>query len=149
MAQRKEVTPKNPQQKKPQSSNVTTVEELASYAKGMVVDLPPFAPDMPLRARVRRPSMLSLAKQGKIPNELLSSAIELFTKGRIGVADENQSKALSNMYKVCKIIAEATLLEPTVKDFEEAGLEFTDDQLTTIYAFSQQGVEALKAFRKE
>ena len=61
--------------------NITTLADLQSYAAGTIVRFPDFAEGQPFVARVRRPSMLVLAKQGKIPNTLLTAAGELFSKG--------------------------------------------------------------------
>ena len=54
--------------------NITTLADLQSYAAGTIVRFPDFAEGQPFVARVRRPSMLVLAKQGKIPNTLLAAA---------------------------------------------------------------------------
>ena len=58
--------------------NVTSIEDLKNYASGTVVEMPPFAEGQPLIARLKRPSILGMAKQGKIPNTLLVKANELF-----------------------------------------------------------------------
>ena len=60
------------------SNDITSIAQLSEYAKGQVVRLPDFAPDQPFVARLKRPSMLVLAKSGKIPNSLLETASSLF-----------------------------------------------------------------------
>ena len=127
--------------------SVTTIDDLRNYASGTIVRFPDFADGQPLVARVRRPSMLVMAKSGKIPNALLSSAGELFTKGGSDV-DVDNPNLLSDMYDVCHLIAEATLIEPTLEDIEGVGLQLTDDQLTTIFNYCQLGVKALDSFRE-
>ena len=57
--------------------NITSLSDLQTYAAGTIVRFPDFAEGQPFVARVRRPSMLVLAKQGKIPNTLLTAAGEL------------------------------------------------------------------------
>lgn len=126
---------------------VTSIAELQSYKEGKIIELPPFAEGQPFVARVRRPSMLVLAKSGKIPNSLLSAAGDLFTKGGSNM-DTDNPRLLADMYGVCHLIAEATLIEPTLKDIEDAGLELTDDQLMTIFNYSQAGAQALEPFRQ-
>src|SRR5574344_685270 len=79
--------------------NITTITDLQSYATGTVVRFPDFAEGQPFVARVRRPSMLVLAKQGKIPNSLLTQAGELFTKGGAGIDTDNENM-LSDMYDI-------------------------------------------------
>lgn len=127
---------------------VTTIGQLQTYSKGKVVRLPDFAEGQPFVARVRRPSMLVLAKQGKIPNSLLSTANELFVGGGSGVDIENE-KLLQDMYDVCMIVCDACLIEPTLQDIEDAGLTLSDDQIMALFNYAQQGVKALEPFRQE
>lgn len=125
---------------------VTSVIDLQKYAQGTIVRFPDFAEGQPLVARVRRPSLLVLAKQGKIPNSLLTAAGELFS----GTAGDNvNSNTLRDMYDVCHIVCEAALLEPTLHDIESTGMVLSDDQLMAIFNYTQVGVKSLEPFRKE
>lgn len=128
------------------NSKVTSITDLQSYKNGTVVQLPDFAEGQPLVARVRRPSMLVLAKRGKIPNTLLGTAANLFAKGGEGM-DADNTQMLADMYDVCHIIAESTLIEPTLADIEACGLELTDDQMMAIFNYTQVGTKALESFR--
>lgn len=127
---------------------ITTVSDLQSYAAGQVVRFPDFAEGQPLVARVRRPSLLVLAKSGKIPNRLMTTAGELFAKGGSGMDADNENM-LSDMYDIMHIICESALVQPTLKDIENAGLILSDDQLMEIFNYTQAGVKALESFRKE
>lgn len=141
-----------PQQVKPVNCdtpmNITTLADLQSYAAGTVVRFPDFAEGQPFVARVRRPSLLVLAKHGKIPNTLLATASELFSKGGAGIDTDNENM-LSDVYDILRIICEASLIQPTLKDIEDAGLSLSDDQLLAIFNYTQNGVKALEFFRKE
>lgn len=127
---------------------ITTIADLQNYASGTVVRFPDFAEGQPFVARVRRPSMLVLAKQGKIPNTLLIAAGELFTKGGGGM-DADNVEMLGQVYDICKIICRAALVEPTMDDIKSAGMELSDDQLMAIFNYTQNGIKALEPFRKE
>ena len=129
-----------------QAMNVTSFADLQKYASGTVVRFPDFAEGQPFVARVRRPSMLVLAKQGKIPNSLLNAANELFAKGGQGL-DADNDNLLSDMYEICKIICSASLIQPTMDEIESAGVELADDQIMAIFNYSQGGVKALEPFR--
>lgn len=128
---------------------VTTLSDLVNYAQGQVVELPPFAEGMPFVARLRRPSMLALVKGGKIPNDLLRSANELFM-GQSG-SEKNllDDTTMSKMMEVFEILCEASFVEPTYKEIKESGIELTDDQYTFIFNYSQHGIKALKSFRRK
>ena len=131
-----------------QAMEITSVSDLQSYAKGTVVRFPDFAEGQPFVARVRRPSMLVLAKCGKIPNTLLTSAGELFAKGGSGIDTDNENM-LRDMYDIMHIICESALIQPTLKEIEEVGLQLSDDQMMAIFNYSQAGLKALESFRKE
>ena len=128
--------------------SVTSISDLQKYKSGTIVRLPDFAEGQPFVARLRRPSMLVLAKQGKIPNALLNAAGELFMNGGSGM-DVDNSEMLSQIYDVCKIICESALLQPTLAEIESVGMELSDEQMMAIFNYSQNGIEALKPFRKE
>lgn len=144
--------PRNASQVKPvncdKAMEITSASDLQSYAKGVVIRLPDFSEGQPFVARVRRPSMLVLAKQGKIPNSLLTAAGELFAKGGGGLDSDNE-KMLSDMYDIMRIICGAALMEPTLSEIEAAGLDLSDDQMMAIFNYSQAGVKALEPFRQE
>lgn len=128
--------------------NITSLADLQRYASGTVVRFPDFTEGQPFVARVRRPSMLVLAKSGKIPNTLLATANELFSKGGGGL-DVDDPKMLSNFYDTCRVICEAALVQPTMSDIESVGLNLSDDQVMAIFNYTQVGVKALQSFRKE
>lgn len=124
----------------------TSIFDLQRYSKGTLVRFPDFAEGQPFVARVRRPSMLVLAKQGKIPNTLLTSANELFSKGGAGLDGDNENM-LADVYSICEIICDAALKEPTYQQIKDAGLELSDDQLMAIFNYTQTGAKALESFR--
>ena len=93
-------------------------------------------------------SDLVLAKQGKIPNTLLTAAGELFSKGGAGMDSDNENM-LADVYGICEVIAKATLMQPTYEDITNAGMELSDDQIMAIFNYTQNGVKALESFRKE
>ena len=131
-----------------EAMHITTVSDLQSYASGTVVRFPDFGDGQPFVARVRRPSMLVLAKQGKIPNSLLTAAGELFSKGG-GALDTDNENMLGDMYSIMDVIATAALIQPTMSEIKGAGIELSDDQMMAIFNYTQAGVKALEPFRKE
>lgn len=126
--------------------NATSVTDLVKYREGELVELPPFGENQPFFARLRRPSMLVLAKSGKIPNELLISANSLFEKGS-GSFDSLDEQMLTKMFDVMEVICEASFVEPTYNDIKQAGIELTDDQYLFVFGYSQNGVRQLDSFR--
>lgn len=131
-----------------EAMKVTSIYDLQSYAAGTVVRLPDFGDGQPFVARLRRPSMLVLAKSGRIPNTLLNAAGDLFSKGSSGLDSDNE-KMLSDMCDIMNIICEAALMQPTLAEIKSVGLELSDDQMMAIFNYTQAGVKALEPFRKE
>lgn len=125
---------------------ITSLEDIKKAAEGEVVELPPFTENIPFVARLKRPSMLSLAKSGKIPNSLLGTAQALF-EGNI--SKKSKDNGIADVLEILEIMAEAALVEPTYDDIKNAGLELADDQLTAIFNYTQEGVAALNLFRRK
>lgn len=131
-----------------ETMTITSLSDLQSYSKGTIVRFPDFAEGQPFVARVKRPSMLMLAKMGKIPNALLNSATQLFTKGGSGM-DTKNGKTLSDIYDICEVIAKASLVQPTYDEIIDSGMTLSDDQVMAIFNYTQSGVKALENFRSE
>ena len=124
--------------------NITSIADLQSYAGGSVIELPPFAQGQPFVARLRRPSLLMLMKNGKIPNTLLAKATQLFDGNTEEIFENDNS--MSEVFDVMEILCEASFVEPTYKEIKDAGVELTDDQLMFVFNYSQQGVNAITPF---
>lgn len=126
---------------------VTSLSALKGYTEGQIVELPPFGEDLPFVAKLRRPSLLALARQGKIPNDLLNTATELFE----GKSRENKvdTELLRQLYDVIDILCEAAFVEPSYATLKENGIELTDEQMIAVFNYTQSGVRALKAFRSQ
>ena len=124
----------------------TSIESLKSYANGTIVQLPDFNDGQPFFARIRRPSIMKMASEGKIPNSLLATANALFS-GSEEATDVDNEGMLPQMLAVCEEMAKATLIEPTYNDIVGAGLTLTDQQLIFLFNYSQGGVESLQSFR--
>lgn len=129
-----------------QKLNVTSLRELETYKDGKIIELPPFAEGQPFVAKIKRPSMLALVKEGKIPNSLLTSANSIFQNG-IGSYDAEDKEALKELFDVIDIICEASLVEPTLQELKDIGLPLTDEQMMFLFSYTQNGVKALDSFR--
>lgn len=122
---------------------VTSISQLNEYAKGQLVELPSFGEGQSFFARLRRPSMLALAKSGKIPNSLLATANRMFDSS----LDTKNENMLKDFYMVMETILEAAFVEPTYQEIKDAGVQLSDDQMIFVFNYTQQGVRALDQFR--
>lgn len=128
---------------------VTSIEELKKMANGEVVELPGFTDGTTFNARLKRPSMLALAKLGKIPNNLLGAANKLFVG--VGSVLQNNGKgnddALTELFDIIEVICEESFVEPTYKQLKDNGIELTDQQKLAVFTYTQRGVKSLENFR--
>ncbi len=123
----------------------TSIQDLISYSQGQIVKLPDFSEGQPFYARLRRPSMLSLMSNGKIPNSLVITANRLFN-GK-GMDDRNEN-SMSEVLQLLEVICESAFVEPSYKELKEAGVHLTDQQYMAVFNYTQEGVKALEPFRR-
>ena len=127
---------------------VTSIADIVKMAKGEIVELPGFKSDQKVYFRLVRPSMLMLAKTGQIPNSLLSRAADLFSKGSRSFNNDD-GDVLAESYDVLNSIARAAMVEPTMDQLTSNGVLLTDEQLMSIFNYTQNGVNSLSQFREQ
>lgn len=128
---------------------VTSIEELKKYSQGELVELPGFVDEVPFVARLKRPSILGLMKMGRIPNNLVVEANNLFSKGVSGVATNvDDPEMMSELLTLLEVVCEDCFIEPSYKEIQEAGIKLTDEQLLAVFEYTQRGVKSLEKFRK-
>ncbi|MBR9648739.1 hypothetical protein [Clostridium tyrobutyricum] len=120
---------------------VTSMEELKNQSTE-IIELSPLGGDKPICVRTKRLSILGLCQDGSIPNQLLGVARKLFYQEDIQKVD------LKEYGQIIDIICKNVLVEPSTEQLKEAGLKLTDEQKFELWAYSQQGIEGLKSFRK-
>jgi len=120
-----------------EDKKVTSIGDLDNLKKGEVVELPPFDEGTPLVARLKRPSLLTLCKNGTIPNTLLATAQKIYEGEKHG--------DIKSFSEILHAVAESSLVEPAYKDVAEI---LNDEQLTAIFNYTQTGVLGLLPFRK-
>lgn len=120
--------------------NITSIDELKLMSGGEIVELPPFVQGKQFVAKLRRPSMMNLVRQGKIPNSLIKMAADLFN-GTTKDSETSAEEAMPQMLQIMEIMAEATFIEPKWSDIKAAGIELTDEQMIFIFNYTQNGVQ--------
>lgn len=113
---------------------------MTAYNSTIEAELPGWD-DKPLKVRMKRPSLLSMAACGQIPNELMAAAQKLFSEGY------DAAMPIDQLGRMLLCIAREALAEPTLDELEQQGCCLTDMQLAAIYNFTQSGVRALLPFR--
>lgn len=128
-------------------AKVTALADLKEYSQGTIVQLPSFGEGQEFYAKLRRPSLLKLIEQGKIPNNLLVAAKKLFDGGATKVVNSADEQSMTQLLEVVRVVCEASFVEPTYHDLVGAGVELSDDQMLFVFGYSQIGVKQLENFR--
>jgi len=117
---------------------ITSANDIAKLKDGEVIELPDFNENTPFTARIKRPSLMELCFKEVIPNVLLAEAQQLFE-------GEFKKGNLLKYREVLRKVAEVALVEPK---YSEVADMLTDEQLITIFDYTQKGVMALLPFRQ-
>lgn len=130
---------------------VTSLEQLKQVKQTDIVNLGKFEDGTEFIAELKRPDVMTLAVEGKIPNTLLTEVTKLFN-GKNKLASkvlENNGDAFIQLGQLMDILAKASLVNPTMKQLDEINVTLTQEMKTAIMMYFQSGVEGLKNFRKE
>lgn len=130
---------------------VTSLEQLKKVKQTDIVSLGKFEDGTEFVAELKRPDIMALAAEGKIPNSLLTEVAKLFN-GKNELAKDvlkDDGEAFVQLGQLMDILAKASLVNPTMKQLDEINVTPTQEMKTTIMMYFQGGVETLKNFRKE
>lgn len=132
---------------------VTSLEQLKKVKQTVVIDLGKFEDGTSLVAEVKRPDIMNLATQNKIPNTLLSEAMKVFNGTSSEIVDkvtkEGDFQALKCLGDLFEILTDECLVNPKYSDLKSLGIELTMEMKFKILMFAQNGIEGLTTFRTE
>ena len=131
---------------------VTSLEQLKKVKQTEIINLGKFEDGTEFVAELKKPDLMQLAAERKIPNVLDTEVVKLFNgKDKLAkkVVAEDDAEALAQLGELMNVLAEASLVNPTYKQLQEINIELTQEMKMSIMMFTQGGVETLKNFRKE
>jgi hypothetical protein len=126
-----------------------TLDEVIAQTQPLV-DITDFNGTGTVTFKLKRMSLFTMVKTGKIPNTLLNSAGSLF-----GINESDRQKDplktanpedVNRLMDVIETVCEASLVQPSYAEIKEY---LTDNQKMEIFYFSQGGITALSQFRQE
>lgn len=129
--------------------SVSTISQIRDSAVGVEVDVPGFTPDNTLTFKLKRPSLLEMSANGKIPNPLMATAAKLFKDGAVKTINDTKEDGsnFKGLSETMHCIVKEALVEPTYEDLQNNGIELTDVQMLYIYNYVVDGVNQLRGFR--
>lgn len=120
-----------------------TAAEIAALAT-TVISLPPFEEGGPeVCVKVKRPNLMSMIAQKKIPNELLALVMEAGGATE-AVQQQVQKGDPQEALQLMDVMIDATLVEPKYSEIKDL---LTDEQKAELLAYAGGGVKALTSFR--
>ncbi len=124
-------------------SEILNIKQLKEMAYS-VIDIPGFDSAKPVKVKVQRPRLFSMAKQGKIPNHLMSIATSMLT----GKSKEKKKDGpdIEDVNDMMELYCYACLVEPSYDEFKEI---ITDDQKAAIFDWGIGRVSSLDSFRTD
>lgn len=130
---------------------ITSLETLKQMKKTDIDELPAFDDGTKFIVELKKPNMMNLITTGKIPNTLLSVAMQMFNGKTSELANRasEDPKILKEMVGMMHVLAEACLVNPTYSQLKENNIDLTENQLMAILSYSQGGVKALENFRNQ
>lgn len=124
-------------------SEVITIEQIKEMATP-IIEIPNFDNTGTIKVRVQKPRLLTMAKEGKIPNHLLGVANELIT-GETSRKKEGSVK-IKDVADMLELYCKACLVEPSYEEFKDI---ITDEQMFAIFDWGMDGIEDLENFRED
>ena len=122
------------------------VEEVKLLPGQFKYTLPGWNEDDSIDIIIEQPRILELAKQGKIPNPLISEVVSLFKGDYVENFDELEG--LIKIDELTTLFAKVCLIKPSYEEFISIG-PLTDMQKMAIYMFAVRGPKAIIPFLKK
>lgn len=133
---------------------ITRIEDLKNI--GDIIELTPFNDGTKLTVKVKKPDIMMMIIDSKIPNPLIETAMSMTESGRVDLKKDNAKnekdidlEKTKRWVDFLRIIASECLVSPSYAEFEDAGIKLNIAQLTDIYKYTTSEVENLKSFRNE
>lgn len=122
-------------------SEILNIKKLKDMST-TILEIPDFKNEGTVNIRVKRPSLMSMATQGKIPNHLMGIAAKIAGLNT-GKQKDTNLKELGQIYE---LYCRAVMVEPTYDDLKSY---ITDDQMLNIYEWAIGEGKQLENFRED
>ncbi|MGX4600243.1 hypothetical protein [Faecalimicrobium sp. JNUCC 81] len=133
-----------------QPTSLQELKALAEQTKGEVIEIPGFLDTQVLRVRVKPVSLVELTQCDLLPNALMLTVNDIIQKQQKGEMFSGKEAAVAkkNMETFTDIVYKAALVEPSYKDFRDAGIELNLIQKRMIAEYAIGDVSTLNRFRQ-
>lgn len=125
-------------------SEILSIAEMKKLSTP-VIEIPGFDNESKIKVRVRKPNILTMFSQGKIPNHLLSVATTM-VGGNKSNPKKDEEERNSEVLDMLELYCTVCLVEPTYDEFKEI---ITDQQKEAIFEWGMGEVAEAATFRNE
>ena len=124
-------------------SEVITIEQIKEMATP-IIEIPNFDNTGTIKVRVKKPNLVNMAANGKIPNYLMSiAAAEMGIRKR---EEKPVDELINDVAKTMELYCRACLVEPTYDEFKEY---MTDEQMEAIFDWAMGDIKKVEPFRDD
>lgn len=120
-------------------SEILSIEQLREMATP-IIEIPDFEGTGTIKVRVKKPRLMAMAAQGKIPNHLLGVVNNMM----FGNKKEKKEVNITDVAKTYELYCRACLVEPSYEEIKDI---ITDDQMIAIFDWAMGDVKKLETFR--
>lgn len=122
-------------------SEILSIEQLKNMAT-TIIEIPDFEGTGTIKVRVKKPRLIAMAAQGKIPNHLLGIVNNMMFPNK----KEKKEPNIEEIAKIYELYCRACLVEPSYDEIKDI---MTDEQMSAIFDWGMDGIEDLENFRED
>lgn len=135
---------------------ITNLESLKSVKRTEIVKFPNFEDGTELVAELKKPSIVSMVINDKIPNSLLSVVSGMIKEEQKENKENEEQKEeklskeqLASYFSYMQLLCEECFVSPTYAQIKECTGGLTDTQIFFLFKYIQKDVKKLSSFRPE
>ncbi|MBS4536807.1 hypothetical protein GOQ29_14395 [Clostridium sp. D2Q-14] len=121
-------------------SEILNIKELKEMST-TILEIPNFNNEGTVNIRVKKPNLMVMASQGKIPNTLMSIATKM-----AGLSTEKRNTNLKELGQTYELYCRAVMVEPTYDEMKDY---ITDNQMEVIFDWAISEGKKLESFRED
>ena len=104
-----------------------------------IIEIPDFEGTGTIKVRVKKPRLMAMAAQGKIPNHLLGIVNNMMFPSK----KEKKEPNIEEIAKIYELYCRACLVEPSYDEIKDI---MTDEQMSAIFDWAMGDVKKLDTF---